>query len=110
MSKEVMTPEEIFTSKNDEIALKLRGLVINSIDKANEMIIKADRPEDALVAMKIAEIAGKITGIVKDKAQTNVQINQITGFTFIEASNPADAENIVQQLDGKTVSGKALLE
>lgn len=88
-----MTAEEIFQSSNKTLADKLRTLVLKSVDKANEMVSEAERPEDIYTAIKIAEVAGKITGIVREKQQINMQINQITGFTFIEVNK----ENLVQE-------------
>jgi hypothetical protein len=80
--------ETIFRSKNNYLAEQLRNLVVKSVEKANDMVDNAERPDEIYTAIKIAETAGKITGIVRDKQQINLQINQITGFTFIEANKP----------------------
>ena len=102
-----MTAEEIFQSSNKTLADKLRTLVLKSVDRANEMVSEAERPEDIYIAIKIAEVAGKITGIVREKQQINMRINQITGFTFIEVNK----ENLVQEkeINPTTIEHKPML-
>jgi hypothetical protein len=90
---EELTPEEIFKQDNILLASKLKSLVHSAIDRANEMVIGSERIEEVYTAVKIAEVAGKMTGIVQEKQTINMQINQISGFTFIEV----DKQRIIQE-------------
>lgn len=83
-----MSQEEILQSGNLILAEKLKSLIHNTVDRANEMVLEAQRPDELYTAIKIAEVAGKITGIVKEKQTINMQVNQIAGFTFIELPKP----------------------
>lgn len=85
--------EKILRQDNELLATKLAKLIHKTIDKAGEMVEDADTPSDLYTAIKIAEVAGKITGIVTEKSVTNIQINQISGFTFVEV----DKERIIQE-------------
>jgi|GEM_PF-2782246 len=86
-------PEDILKSDNIMLASKLKDLVHSAIDRANEMIMTTQKMDEIYTAVKIAEVAGKMTGIVQDKQIINMQINQISGFTFIEV----DKERIIQE-------------
>ena len=83
---EVQDPQEIFKQDNEELAHSLRKLVKKSVNKAIELVDETENPNDLYTAIKIAEISGKISGIVQEKQQINMQINQISGFTFIETN------------------------
>jgi hypothetical protein len=83
---EITDPQEIFKQDNEQLAHSLRKLVTKSVNKAIELVDETDNPNDLYTAIKIAEISGKITGIVQEKQQINMQINQISGFTFIETN------------------------
>lgn len=89
------TPQEIFNENNNELALNLRKLIHKTVSKANDLIDDCETPNDLLTAAKIAEVAGKMTGIVQEKQQINMQINNISGFTFIEV----DKEAVIQQYE-----------
>lgn len=95
MSKELTDPKEIFKSDNIDLAHNLKSLVHKTVSKANQIVNDTEDMEDLSKAMKIAEIAGKISGIVEEKNQINMQINQISGFTFIEIGS----ENTIQELE-----------
>lgn len=96
-----MNPEEILQSGNIVLANKIKDLVHSAVDKAHTMIDSATRPDEVYTAIKIAETAGKITGIVKEKQTINMQINQISGFTFIELDKPSEIiqEEIVNVIE-----------
>lgn len=85
--------QEIFKEDNTALAHKLKNLVHKTVDRANEMVSNCDRVDELYTAIRIAEVAGKMTGIVQEKQTINMQINQISGFTFIEV----DKEAIIQE-------------
>lgn len=90
-------PQEVFKSGNQQLANKLKDLVHKAVDKSHDMLEHSENQYELLTAIKIAETAGKITGIVQEKQQINMQINNIAGFTFIEIDKP----NVEQTLDLK---------
>lgn len=79
-----MELEHIFRKDNDILAEKLNRLVHRTVDRALDLVEDSESIQELGSAIKVAETAGKITGIVEDKQQINMQINQISGFTFIE--------------------------
>ena len=91
---DVQEKSEIELRKDNVIlATKLKDLIHKTVERSQEMVDNAKTQNDLYTAIKIAEVAGKITGIISEKSITNVQINQISGFTFVEV----DAERIVQE-------------
>lgn len=90
-----MNQEQILQSGNIELARNLKTLIHNVVSKANDMVDNAQRPDELYTAIKIAEVAGKITGIVREKQTINMQINQISGFTFIELNKPTEQEEVI---------------
>jgi hypothetical protein len=88
-----MELEHIFRKDNDILADKLNRLVHKTVDRALELVEDSESIQELGSAIKVAETAGKITGIVEDKQQINMQINQISGFTFIEINK----EDTVQE-------------
>lgn len=98
-------PSEIFTSQNKQLAELLKGLVHKAVTKASEAIEESENINDMLTAIKVAETAGKITGIVQEKQAINLQINQISGFTFVEIDKekPKELTNDDYEIEGEIV-------
>lgn len=81
-------------SGNMELATKIRTLVHSTIDKANEMVQEVESTMELQSLIRTAEIAAKIAGLAPTESVTNVQINAISGFEFIEI----DSEDYTKQL------------
>lgn len=95
----MLNQEEILQSGNLELAQNLKRLIHSVVDKANDMVDNAERADELYTAIKIAEVAGKITGIVREKQTINMQINQISGFTFIEIDKPAIIQEEIKTVE-----------
>lgn len=79
--------QEVFKENNMELAINLRELIVKTVDKAHELVSKSRSLTDLSSAIKIAETAGKITGIVKEQDTIDLTVNQISGFTFVQIGN-----------------------
>lgn len=86
--------QKVLQENNIDLAGKLNKLVNKAVDRADALLDECDDIQDTFTAIKVAEIAGKMTGIVQEKQQINMQINQISGFTFIELNKDAVIQNI----------------
>lgn len=70
----------------------VKEAVKDSVLKAAEFIRESEDPNDLLTAIKVMETATKMVGLSPKETQTNIQINAINGFDFIEI----DVEEIKQ--------------
>ena len=90
--------QDAFKENNMELAINLRELVGKTVNRAHELVNRSRSLTDLSSAMKIAETAGKITGIVKEEDVVDLTVNQISGFTFVQINNnssesPKELEN-----------------
>ena len=85
---------EELRSGNMELATKLRVLIHKTIDKASSMVDEVDTPAELNTIMKTAEIAMKSLGLAPTESITNVQINAISGFEFIEIEHDEPTRQI----------------
>ena len=71
-------------SGNLELSSLVKDAVLASITRASEMIPKTSSPRDLNDCIKVIETASKVVGLSPKESQTNIQINAINGFEFIE--------------------------
>jgi len=92
-------------SGNMELATKIRTLVHRTIEKANEMVDQVETPLELQTLIRTAEIAAKTVGLAPTESVTNVQINAISGFEFIEIDVEEETRQIKLQetFDAKIV-------
>jgi len=95
---------DIFREDNQQLAVKLRTLVNKAVDKSITLVDEAETVYDLLTAIKVAEIAGKVTGIVPKETINNVQINAIAGFTFIEIDKDSIVQEEVEIIESKPLA------
>jgi hypothetical protein len=88
-----------------ELAISLRGLVGKTVERAHDLIKTSRSLTDLSSAMKIAETAGKITGIVKEEDVIDLTVNQISGFTFVQINN-----NQVQPTSSPLLESRTIVE
>lgn len=84
-------------SGNMELATKIRTLVHRTIEKANEMVDEVETPLELQTLIRTAEIAAKTVGLAPTESVTNVQINAISGFEFIEIDVEEETRQIKLQ-------------
>ena len=84
-------------SGNMELATKIRTLVHRTIEKANEMVDEVETPLELQTLIRTAEIAAKTLGLAPTESVTNVQINAISGFEFIEIDVEEETRQIKLQ-------------
>ena len=84
-------------SGNMELATKIRILVHRTIEKANEMVDQVETPLELQTLIRTAEIAAKTVGLAPTESVTNVQINAISGFEFIEIDVEEETRQIKLQ-------------
>jgi len=92
-------------SGNMELATKIRTLVHRTIEKANEMVDEVETPLELQTLIRTAEIAAKTVGLAPTESVTNVQINAISGFEFIEIDVEEETRQIKLQetFDAKVI-------
>jgi len=97
--------QKVFRENNMELAISLRELVTKTVTRAHKLIDTSRSLTDLSSAMKIAETAGKITGIVKEEDVIDLTTNQISGFTFVQINNinqPQAQPQLPQHLEDLT--------
>lgn len=92
-------------SGNMELATKIKTLVHRTIEKANEMVDQVETPLELQTLIRTAEIAAKTVGLAPTESVTNVQINAISGFEFIEIDLEEETRQIKleETFDAKVV-------
>ena len=83
---------ESLRSGNTKLAGIIKDATMNAVVKATELIGESDNARDLKNCIDVIESATKIVGLSPKEAQTNIQINAINGFEFVEI----DAEDIKQ--------------
>ena len=83
---------ESLRSGNTKLAGIIKDATMNAVVKATELINESDNARDLKNCIDVIESATKIVGLSPKEAQTNIQINAISGFEFIEV----DEDDIVQ--------------
>lgn len=98
-SHEDITKEAINALRQDnmDVAIKIGALTARTMDKAMELVSKADSPEELHTVVKVAEVVARIRGMIPKEAQTNVQINNIIGFEFVSIAGQEDLVQIDYQ-------------
>ncbi len=91
----------LLRSDNMEIAAKLKLLVKTTINKSITMAQEAETLTDMYTAIRVAELAGKVVGVVTADTITNVNVNAVTGFTFlpIEDVKPIEQVTTIEEAD-----------
>jgi len=75
---------EELRSGNTKLASLIKDATMSAVKKASEMIACADNSKSLKDSISVIESAAKIVGLSPKEAQTNIQINAINGFEFIE--------------------------
>lgn len=96
-TEEDITEKAIATlrSNNDLMARMISSLSEKALRKTNDLLQDAETIQDVNTAVNTAKIVADMLGLTRKENTTNVQINQITGFTFI----PIETEPPLVQLD-----------
>ena len=92
MTEEQQNAIDTLRSGNGTLAILVRDAVNLAVRKSAELINEADNATDLLSSIKALETSAKIVGLTPKESQTNIQINAINGFEFIEI----DSESILQ--------------
>jgi hypothetical protein len=92
MTDEQQTAIDTLRSGNLVLANLVKEAVKDAVHKSAKLITQADTAIDLLNAIKALETSTKIVGLSPKETQTNIQINAINGFSFIEI----DSEDIKQ--------------
>ena len=79
-------------SGNVNLAHLIKDATEQAVRKAAELIKCADNAKDLKDSIAVIESSAKIVGLSPKESQTNIQINAINGFEFIEI----DAEEVKQ--------------
>lgn len=79
-------------SGNLKLATLVRDGVNEAVRKSIDLIGSAENANDLLNSIRALETSTKIVGLSPKESQTNIQINAINGFEFIEI----DAVDIAQ--------------
>ena len=88
-----MNSIDILQSDNDIIADKSKKLLHKCLDKLIHMVDDADTPRDVQICIEGASTITKVVGLSPDKNISNITVNPIAGFLFVEA----DVEAIKQE-------------
>ena len=92
MNKEQENAIDNLRSDNFELSNLVKSAVNVSVKKSIDMLENIDDPNELLTIVKTIETATKIVGLSPKESQTNVQINAINGFDFVEI----DKEEVIQ--------------
>ena len=84
MTDEQQTAIDTLRSGNLSLAALVKNAVNDAVRKSAELIQVSDNPVDLLNSIKALETSAKIVGLSPKETQTNIQINAINGFDFIE--------------------------
>ena len=79
-------------SGNLKLASLVRDGVNEAVRKSIDLIGSAENANDLLNSIRALETSTKIVGLSPKESQTNIQINAINGFEFVEI----DAIDIAQ--------------
>ena len=92
MTEEQQNAIDTLRSGNGVLANLVKDAVNLAVRKSAMLINDADNPTDLLSSIKVLETSAKIVGLTPKESQTNIQINAINGFEYIEI----DANAILQ--------------
>jgi len=71
-------------SGNVQLADIIKDATYAAVEKASEFINTASDSKSLKESINVIESAAKIVGLSPKESQTNIQINAINGFEFIE--------------------------
>jgi len=92
MTDEQQKAIDVLRSGNIELAELVKNATRMAVKKAVVMIGKATDPKELQISMSTIESATKVVGLSPKESQTNIQINAINGFEFIEY----DGEELIE--------------
>ena len=74
----------LLRSNNMELGGLISDTLITSMRKARDLSKDVKTPKELLDNMRVVELAARVAGMIPKENQTNVQVNNIVGFEFIE--------------------------
>ena len=84
MTEEQQSAIDNLRSGNFELSTSVRDAVQKAVSKSAQLISELDDVNELLTAVKVLEVSTKMVGLTPKETQTNIQINAINGFDFIE--------------------------
>ena len=76
----------LLRSNNMELGGLISDTLITSVRKARELSQEVKTPKELLDNMRVVELAARVAGMLPKESQTNVQVNNIIGFEFVEVT------------------------
>jgi hypothetical protein len=86
MTDEQQTAIDNLRSGNVKLSTLIKDATYTAVERAVEFINNAEDSKSLKQSIDVIESAAKIVGLSPKEAQTNIQINAINGFEFIEMS------------------------
>ena len=98
MTEDQGTAIDNLRSGNYQLSELMKDTVHNALVKNKQLLEDAEDVDEVLSAIKVVETAGKITGLSPKETQTNISLNAVVGFDFIEV-NADDLLQLSQEDD-----------
>ena len=106
MTEEQQDAIDSLRSGNMSLAQLMKSTVELALEKNKTTLAEGDGDvNDILSAIRVVETAGKIVGLTPKETQTNISLNAVVGFDFIEVD-----EEDIRQITGQDEYEDADLE
>lgn len=100
---DLIKAQEVLQEDSETLALSIKKGLVLAVEKANDMISSARSVDTVLTGMKVLDMAGKMTGIIAEKHQTNIQVNMIDGFEYIEIDDEVIKQYQLEQINSDNI-------